>query len=187
MEDHNVLFINPFELDASNPEYLFQCSNKGLWRFSNASTSDTSGWAKAANLNGVLSAIAFLLLPGNIICWQKLQCGDIFRLPDAYTSDATSVPANADPLDLLPDAGFTGTIYCSSIVVDENDANHVVVTYSNYNLASVWESYNALTSEPIWSNIEGDLPDMPVYWSAIHPLNPEIVYLATEMGVFMRM
>ena len=185
VEDHNVLFINPFELDASNPEYLFQCSNKGLWRFSNASTSDTSGWAKAANLNGVLSAIGTSpAAPGTLFVGRSSSVGDIFRLPDAYTSDATSVPANADPLDLLPDAGFTGTIYCSSIVVDENDANHVVVTYSNYNLASVWESYNALTSEPIWSNIEGDLPDMPVYWSAIHPLNPEIVYLATEMGVF---
>ncbi len=185
VEDHNVLFINPFELDASDPEYLFQCSNKGLWRFSNASTSDTSGWAKAANINGVLSALGTSpAAPGTVFIGRSSGVGDIFRLPDAYNSDATAVPANADPLDILPDAGFTGTIYCSSIVVDINDANHVIVTYSNYNLNSVWESYNALSAEPLWTSIEGDLPDMPVYWSAIHPLFPEIVYLATEMGVF---
>ena len=185
VEDHNVLFINPFELDASDPEYLYQCSNKGLWRFSGASTSDTSGWAKAANLAGVLSAIGTSpAAPGTVFIGRSSGVGDIFRLPDAYNSDATSVPANADPLDLLPDAGFTGTIYCSSIVVDINDANHVVVTYSNYNLVSVWESFNALAVEPLWSSIEGDLPDMPVYWSAIHPLYQDVIYIATEMGVF---
>lgn len=185
VEDHNVLFINPFDLDASNPEYLYQCSNKGLWRFSNASFSDTSGWEKAANINGVLSAIGTSpAAPGVVFIGRSSGVGDIFRLEDSYNSDATSVPFNADPNDLLPDAGFTSSIYCSSIVVDVNDANHVVVTYSNYNLESVWESHNALSAEPLWTSIEGDLPDMPVYWSAIHPQHPEVIYLATEMGVF---
>ncbi len=185
IEDNNVLFINPFDLDASNPEYLYQCTNKGLWRFRNASSSDTSGWSKAANLNGGLSAIGTSpAAPGVVFIGRNSGVGDIYRLEDAYTSDETSVPPSADPNDLLPDAGFTTTIYCSSINVDLHNANHVIVTYSNYNLVSVWESSNALSLEPEWHSIEGDLPDMPVYWSAMHPQHPEIVYLATEMGVF---
>ncbi|MFZ1634572.1 MAG: T9SS type A sorting domain-containing protein, partial [Chitinophagales bacterium] len=122
--------------------------------------------------------------PGVLFIGRSSGTGDIYRLNDAYTSDFTTTPFNADPFDSLPDAAFLSTIYCSSIVVDVNDANHVIVTYSNFNIKSIWESFDALAFEPHWHCIEGDLPDLPVYWSAIHPDYPDVVYIATELGVF---
>lgn len=185
LEDYNTLFINPFDIDASDPEVIYQCSNIGLMRLKNASTADTGQWLKCVNLNGVLSAIASSpAAPGSLFIGKSSASGDIYRLDDCYNSDATVVPFNLDPFDSLPDAGFLSTVYCSSIVVDVHDANHVIVTYSNYNVKSVWESFNAMAFEPTWHCIEGNLPDIPVYWSAIHPDFPNIVYLATELGVF---
>lgn len=185
LNDGNVLFINPFIMDASNPEVLYMCSNVGVWRFDNASTSDTSGWVKAATMSGVLSALATSAdAPGVLFVGRNSGAGDIFRIDTAYTSTLVTTALNIDPLDSLPDAAFTGQIYCSSITADNNDADHVVVTYSNYNVKSIWETFNALDSTPIWRCIEGDLPDMPVYATAIHPERPDVIYVATELGVF---
>ena len=188
LNDGSVQFINPFALDASDPEVLYWTSKAGVWRLKNASTADTGQWQKAANLNGVISAIGSSpAAPGVLFIGRSSGVGDIYRLDDAYNSDLTVVPFNTDLRDSLPDAPFTGSIYCSSIVVDHHDANHVVATYSNYNLESVWECENALSPDPIWTCIEGDLPDIPVYWSAIHPQFPDIIYIATEIGVFYTM
>lgn len=185
LTDGNTLFINPFDIDATDPEIIYQCSNKGLWRLKNASTADSTEWTKCANINGVLSAIGTSpAAPGVIFMGRSSGAGDIYRIDDVYNSDGETVPFNADPNDMLPDAPFTSTIYCSSIVVDRNNADHVVVTYSNYNTVSIWESDNALDLTPSWTSIEGDLPDIPVYWSAIHPANNNVMYIATELGVF---
>lgn len=185
LTDNNTLFINPFDIDATDSEIIYQCSNLGLWRLKNASTADTGQWQKAALIGGALSAIATSPdAPGVLFLGRSSGAGDIYRIDDVYNSDLTTVPTNIDPFDSLPDAAFTSTIYCSSIVADVNDANHVIVTYSNYNLKSIWETFNALSAEPIWNCIEGDLPNVPVYWSAIHPTQPGVLYLATEIGVF---
>ncbi|MFI5172436.1 MAG: T9SS type A sorting domain-containing protein [Chitinophagales bacterium] len=181
----NVLFINPFDIDATDPEILFQCSSKGLWRLDNASVADTMDWVKAATISGVLTAVATSAdAPGIVYMGKTSATADIYKLDNGYISDSTTAPLTLDPNDMLPDAGFTGQVYCSSIVVDQHDADHVIVTYSNYGVESIWESENALSLSPVWINIEGDIPDIPVYWSAIHPLHVNVLYVATEIGVF---
>lgn len=185
LTDDNVLFINPFIMDASDPEVLFQCSNLGVWRLKNASVADTGGWQKAVAINGEVSALATSpAAPGVLFIGRNSGVGDIFRVDTAYTSGGATVPFNADPRDSLPDAPFTGQIYCSSITADVDDANHVIVTYSNFNTKSIWETYNALSADPVWNCIEGDLPDIPVYSVVIHPEYNNVKYIATEMGMF---
>jgi hypothetical protein len=49
----------------------------------------------------------------------------------------------------------------SCIDVDPANANNILVTLSNYGVPSVWLSTNGGTA---WTNIEGNLPDMPVHW-----------------------
>lgn len=184
--DANVLFINPFELDASDPDVLYQATNIGIWRLKPASTADTNAWLKAGTIGGVLTAIETTpALPGTVFIGRNSSAGNIFRLDNAYTSGIADAPVDIDPNNNLPDIAIFGvTIYCSSIYADENDADHVIVTYSNYGVESIWESTNALSGTPLWVNIEGDLPDIPVYSSVIHPSHPNICYIATELGVF---
>ena len=184
--DDNLLFINPIEIDPVDPENLYMASNAGLWRLINASTADTSGWEKACTYGGTISAIAVSTNPPNLVfIGRNVSNAEPAVLYDASFVDGGSSPFGLDPSNMIPDAtGFGSTRYCSSIAVDVNDANHLIVTYSNYNVNSIWETTNALSGSPTWTSVEGDFPDVPVNWAAIHPGNPNVAYIATELGVF---
>ncbi len=184
--DANVLFINPFELDASDPEVLYQATNIGIWRLKPASTADTNAWLKAGTIGGVLTAIETTpALPGTVFIGRNSSAGNIFKLNNSYTSGIADAPVDIDPNNNLPDIAIFGvTIYCSSIHADETNANHVLVTYSNYGVQSIWESNNALSDAPEWISVEGDLPDIPVYSAVTHPDHPNVCYIGTELGVF---
>lgn len=71
--------------------------------------------------------------------------------------------------------------YISSIDVEDGNANHLLATLSNYGVISVYES---IDGGAIWSNIEGDLPDMPVRWGLFIPGSNARIALATELGVW---
>jgi len=93
-----------------------------------------------------------------------------------------------------PAASVTTTIatgngsYISSIDVDPSNTNNVLVTVSNFGVISVWESTNGGTS---FTNIEGNLPDMPVMWGIFAPPGAQLsgttgggIILGTDLGVW---
>lgn len=78
--------------------------------------------------------------------------------------------------------------YISSIDVDPSNTNNVLVTVSNFGVVSVWESTNGGTS---FTNIEGNLPDMPVMWGLFAPPGAQLsgtagggIILGTDLGVW---
>lgn len=78
--------------------------------------------------------------------------------------------------------------YVSSIDVDPGNANHLLVTLSNYGVVSVFESADGGNT---WSNIEGNLPDVPVRWGMFVPANASVdgvthggILVGTEVGVW---
>jgi photosystem II stability/assembly factor-like uncharacterized protein len=78
--------------------------------------------------------------------------------------------------------------YVSSIDIDPDNPNHLLVTLSNYGVTSVFESLNAGST---WTSIEGNLPDMPVRWGLFVPatasvdgVSPKGILLGTELGVW---
>ncbi len=75
----------------------------------------------------------------------------------------------------------TGIGSVSGIAIEPGNENHILVTYSNYGVTSVFETTNGGTS---WINDEGNLPDMPVRWVVFNPLNYDQALLATELGVW---
>jgi len=68
----------------------------------------------------------------------------------------------------------------SSIDIGKN-GDHILVTFSNYGVSSVWISYNGGID---WAEKEGNLHDIPVRWGIFHPTNHEKVLLATELGIW---
>ena len=78
----------------------------------------------------------------------------------------------------------------TSVAVNPQDPNHVVVTYGNYgNEHYVFATDNALDSLPDFRSIQGDpqnggLPHMPVYSSLIEMNNSDLVIIGTENGVY---
>jgi hypothetical protein len=71
--------------------------------------------------------------------------------------------------------------YISSIDVEKGNSNHLLVTVSNYGVVSVRESTDGGLN---WTNVEGNLPDIPVRWGMFNPLNNDQALIATELGVF---
>jgi photosystem II stability/assembly factor-like uncharacterized protein len=80
----------------------------------------------------------------------------------------------------------------SSVDVDPGNPNHLVVTLSNFGITSIFETTNAGTT---WTAVEGNLPDMPVYWALILPATAAPidgvsggtgggVLIGTDLGIF---
>jgi hypothetical protein len=89
-------------------------------------------------------------------------------------SNASTSPT----VDVSSQIPVAANAYISCVEVDPANVNHLLVTLSNFGVVSVWESTNGGTS---WSNIENNLPDMPVYWAVVRG---SVAFLGTELGVW---
>ena len=79
--------------------------------------------------------------------------------------------------------------WITSIAVDPTNPANIVVTYGGYETASgdprVMASSNALDSVPVFVDITGNLPNIPVYASHYHPNSPLSGFvLGTEWGIY---
>ncbi len=99
------------------------------------------------------------------------QTGQVFRVGNAqsYQLDLTEITGEDFPL-----------AYVSSIAVGQSE-DVLLVTFSNYGVESVWQTIDGGES---WTNVEGNLPDIPIRWALYHPANDEQVMLATELGIW---
>ncbi len=75
----------------------------------------------------------------------------------------------------------TGVGSVSGIAIESGNESHVLVTYSNYGVTSVWETTDGGSN---WTSVEGNLPDMPVRWVIFNPTNSDQALIATELGVW---
>ncbi|PLX02396.1 MAG: hypothetical protein C0595_10990, partial [Marinilabiliales bacterium] len=70
------------------------------------------------------------------------------------------------------------SISCVAIGKSEDT---LLVTFSNYGVSSVWQTYDVGEN---WQEKEANLPDMPIRWAIYHPDNNGQALLATETGVW---
>jgi hypothetical protein len=87
---------------------------------------------------------------------------------------------NSSPITQQIDGGNFPAGFISSIQTGDN-GQRILVTISNYGVQSVWQS---LDGGNTWTDVEGNLPDMPIRWAIYHPQNPNQVMLATETGIW---
>ncbi|MBT3242078.1 MAG: T9SS type A sorting domain-containing protein [Bacteroidetes bacterium] len=102
--------------------------------------------------------------------YMGTESGRLFRLEDAVLI--------GDLTELTGDEFPAGNI--SSIDIGHSE-DTVLVSFSNYGIPSVW-----LTTDhgDTWTDIEANLPDMPVRWAIFHPENSRQIMLATETGIW---
>lgn len=78
----------------------------------------------------------------------------------------------------------TGVGVISCIAVDPSNENHLLITSTTYGVTSIFETFDAQSTTPTWSSVEGDLPDMPVRWAMFDPRNSDWALIATNLGVW---
>lgn len=99
------------------------------------------------------------------------QSGRLFRVTEAQSNAPVATEIGSPDFPMA-------NISCIAL---GNSQDTIMVTFSNYGVASIWQTYNGGSS---WQNIEGNLPDMPVRWAIYHPENNKMAMIATETGVW---
>ncbi len=113
------------------------------------------------------------------VVWIGTRQGRLYRL-NSVQSGTTITSGNIQD---LTGSNFPTGRRISSINFGPTE-NHILVTFTQYNTISVFESRDGGTT---WQNREGNLPNIPVRWAVYNPLDPTLsqVILATEAGIYV--
>ncbi len=183
-------FINPFVIDPNDNNIMY-VAGRALWRNSNLGgipyagnwDSISTNWVKFPDLSGdSISCIAVSKNPAN-----RVYYGTVLRKICRIDSANVGTPTVKNLTSTL----FPGSGNVSCIAVDPNDANKLLLAFSNYGLYSIFYSADGgATWKKAAGNLEvnkitgaGDGPS--IRWVSILPVAGGNVYLAgTSIGLF---
>lgn len=167
-------FINPSDYDDIN-NVLYSGSNADqICRVLNIGTTNdlTDEISIGGAALGGKQATTFKVDPNtSTTLYIGTDGGKIYKILNANGGSLSS----SDISTGLP----TGWI--SSIDIESGNSLHMIVTYSSFGVAHVWESTDGGTS---WANIQNNLPDIPVRWGIFSPNSNDQFFLATDLGVW---
>jgi hypothetical protein len=171
-----VNWTPPAALDPANAQRLYfgtsnvyQTTNgAGLW--TEISPDLTNG--------GNLTAIAVSPVNPNTV-WAGSSDSQVSMTQNALAG-ATAAWSNVTGTNMLPPR------YITAITADPQQASTAYVTFSGFsgygdNLGHVFTTTNAGAS---WTDISGNLPNIPVDDIVVDPLQANTIYVATDFGVF---
>jgi len=170
-------FINPTDFDdAANIMY---CANSaGTYRrWTNPHTGSTSASVAITGLDGN-SVTAVKVSPYTA---DRIYLGtedDVNNTRICIVDNASTIASGSAGTNIS--TGLPTNVSTSCIEVGTND-NNLVLTFSNYGVNNIWVTTNGGTS---WTNIDGNLPDMPVRWALFKPGDNTKMIIATETGVW---
>jgi uncharacterized repeat protein (TIGR01451 family) len=176
-------FYIPFVMNNENPKQLFlgtyrlyRTDNRGdLWQaISPDLTSGCIGTAPNGARNCSISAIG---VGGG----QAVYVGSLEGL--VYLS--TDAQVNSNPSWTRLDLGKLPARPVSQIAVDSSNYRLAYVAYNGFDAATPLTPGHVFKTEDggqTWSNVSGDLPDVPVNTLVMSPTDPNILYAGTDVG-----
>ena len=175
----NGEFINPTDYD-NNTDILYGAYGAGSffrWNDAGVAGSNTDN-VTVTNFSGAkVRHVAVSPLTSNRV-YFGLNNGSVVSVDNANTG--TSIAGTI----IKAATGIAGSATISCIAIDDANEDHMLVTYSNYGMTSIYESLNATQASPTWTAVEGNLPDMPVRWAMFDPRNSDWALIATDLGVW---
>lgn len=171
--NNNGSFVNPTDYEDAGRR-LYAANTTGTYfRWNNPAVAGTdTTTVTVPQLTGTVTHVyASQLTPNRV--YFGMSNGSVVRVDDAHIGKTRTGKVIK-----------TGTGSVSCVSPDLADENHLLITYSNYGVVSVFESKNALSATPTWTSVEGNLPDMPVRWALFDPRNANAAIIATEVGVW---
>lgn len=166
-------FINPFVLDPNDDNVMYLPAGRFLLRNSNLDAiptfTDINGpiptlsginWSEIAEVASIPNAagnrelnpitaldVSKFPIPDRV--YYGTGQGQLFRLDYANIS-------SSEPIDIFTDKGFPENGFISSVQVDPNNSDNVVIAFSNYNVKSVFLTKDAGET---WIDISGNLEE----------------------------
>lgn len=170
-------FINPYDYDNVNDKIYAAWSANNYFRWDDPQTGAASAVSQPlANINGnIISAVKVSPYTSHLVYFGTDNVSAAgCRLVKVANANAAITETNIS-------AGLPTAATVSCINTGTND-NNLIVCFSNYGIQQIWISTNGGTS---WTNIDGDLPDMPVRWCMFAPGDNTKAIIATEAGVYL--
>ena len=172
-------FINPIDYDTLST--IMYCGNSAgtfrRWTNPLVGTASASVTITALNSNSV-TAVTVSPYTSNRVYFGTTNDGGTTRV--CYVDAANTIASGSAGTNISTGLPTNVTTSCVAVGTDDN---HLMACFSNYGVQQVWVSTNNGTS---WTNIDGDLPDMPVRWCMFVPgSNNTQAILATEAGVYL--
>ncbi len=183
------LFVTPYVLDPSNTSMMFLAAGTNIWRNSNllnivipSDSATTINWTDFTNIDTTnnVTALAVSTLPAHVL-YYGTDGGTVFKVVNADQGNPSSVNITSNTFP----AGFV-----SSIAVDPQNANNVLVAFSNYGVLSIFATTDGGVT---WNAVSGNLEQNPdgtgngpsVRVVKILNLNGNIIYYAgTSTGLY---
>lgn len=189
---YNGRFINPTDYDNTQKFIYASYSNASLVRIGNI----TSGSPNSATINfplaGTMRVSAVKVDPNTANrVWVAFSTSSTSSAPQIYYVDNSH--AASPTITQVTNPGIPSGAYISSIDVEQGNASHIIMTVSNYGVASIWESTNLGSTWTSLDNNGVNLPDIPVRWAIFLPSGYNFtgrmdavggIMIATELGVW---
>ncbi|MCB0514469.1 MAG: T9SS type A sorting domain-containing protein [Chitinophagales bacterium] len=193
--DFNFLFIQPFILDPSDENTMYLFANNLIWRhtaldtvvLNNNEYDALTNWEKLnASVTNTFTEGSITILAKSIanqdVLYYGTSKGRLLALKGLSDGNISKVN--------LSDPTFPSNAWTSSIALNDNNPNEIIVTFSNYNVLSIFRSLDAGET---WENIGGNLEENAdgtgngpsVTWAAIMPdVENPTYYVGTSIGLF---
>lgn len=191
----SFIWNTPFVLDPNNNNIMYLCGGRLLWRNSdlskipegNAIDSTSVGWdsinvhTSLLFANEFMSAVEVSKNQANVVYYGTTK-GKLFKITESNSSNYKFTNVTGK--------NFPSNGYVSSIAIDPLDAEKVFVTFSNYNVLSIFYSANGGTDWiPVSGNLEanesGSGSGPAVHHLEIVPVNEKnLLFAATSAGLF---
>ncbi|MBL0340811.1 MAG: T9SS type A sorting domain-containing protein [Bacteroidetes bacterium] len=186
-------FINPYVIDPNNNNLMYLCAGKHIWRnddlsgiaLTNVYDSISTNWVQFADSLPLaietLTAVAISKTPANTLYYGTNR-RKIFKVANANIGNPTRTE--------ITSTTFPSTGYTSCIAVNPDNADEIVVVFSNYSIYSIFQTKDGGVT---WNRVAGNLEQNTngtgngpsCRWVEILPVADGTVYLAgTSTGLY---
>jgi MBG domain (YGX type)/Bacterial Ig-like domain (group 3) len=168
-----VLFYAPMALGPGTPNTLYFGTDR-LYRSVNRGSTMTLISQGPFQAGVAVSAIG--VSPQN----------DNVRIVGMRNGGIFATTTGANPLLNVRSAAMPAK-YVSRAVIDPNNSNTAYVAFSGFGIAGqqIWKTTNLNAAPPTWTNSAAGLPDVPFNAFVIDPLNSNMLYAGSDIGVFV--
>ncbi|HEX7976417.1 MAG TPA: hypothetical protein VF498_18545, partial [Anaerolineales bacterium] len=185
-KDRSAFYI-PFAMDPEITSRLYlgsyrvyRTDNRGdLWQI--ISNDLTTGCTSRATSPTGVACVVTALGPnaGSPALYVGTGDGNLWLTTDATVASPTWTQLNKAPLPLRPVSAFA---------VDNSDYRLAYVAYSGFDAATPTQPghvFKTTDGGGTWTNVSGDLPDIPVNSLVLDPSNPDTLYAGTDVGPYV--
>lgn len=163
-------FLAPLVLNPNNPNVLW-AGGKKIWKTTNAGDFWSSKRDSLPPAPGPYCTAIDVARSNPDVVWIGYSNGLVSHTSDGGTSW----------IDHWPPPGR----WITDIAINPYAWNEVVVTFGGYDSDTIWYTNSAGIS---WESRHGqapyDLPDIQVNTVRYHPIQPDWIYIGTDLGVF---